>query len=753
MADKAPEPGGSAYDLLAPGIQRQLYKMRWTNLRPLQSESIRAYNHGTRDLLLMAETAGGKTEAAFLPVLSEISEEPMGSVRALYVGPLKALINDQFGRLEELCTYLEVPVHRWHGDVAASHKKLLVTQPGGVLLITPESLESLLINRTAHLGSLFGGLRAVVIDELHAFLENERGLHLASLLFRLRSYQAPGDAPFRVLGLSATIGDVTAAQRYLSPDAPESVGIVTDSGEAKEIQFRVHGYLKRFQSDETSTELVVADGTAADAEGQDDDQLTVMKLIATDLVEHCRTHSNLIFANAKGDIEVYADLANELCREQGLPESFLVHHGSLAKEVREDTEITMKAGHAMTTVCSSTLEMGVDIGAVRMVGQIGAPWSVASLKQRMGRSGRKADEPRRLRVYAVCETTKDNKDPFSQIPLDLLQAVAVCELMLSKWVEPPSPAQLDYSTLTHQIMSTIAEVGAIAPVDLYERLCRLGPFRGVAPPQFARLLRCLGEQDIIEQGPDSKLILGLLGEKLRSRKDFYAAFAGKAEYALFAADRLLGSLPIDTVPKEGEHIVFAARRWQVIDVDPARLTIHVQPARRRKRPKFTGTGGEIHPRIRERMRSLLDSDEMPVYLDGTCSAALQEARQIAHERGLSARGVLPLSGQRCLWPTWTGTAAQRTLVALLQSLDIETGDHGVALECRVSAEDLASRVRVVVRDRIDPFVLAAQMKMKQFRKYDYLLSDELLDEAAAADRLDVDSALEVIGSTFGSQLS
>lgn len=186
-----PSPSGvPAFDLLAPGVQRQLYAMGWPSLRPIQADAIRAFSGTGNDLLIMAETAGGKTEAAFLPVLSAISDEPSGSVRALYVGPLKALINDQFGRLEDLCTHLEVGVHRWHGDVPASRKAALVKEPGGVLLITPESLESLLINRTGHLERLFGGLRAVVIDEVHSFLEGERGLHLASLLVRLRRYLA-----------------------------------------------------------------------------------------------------------------------------------------------------------------------------------------------------------------------------------------------------------------------------------------------------------------------------------------------------------------------------------------------------------------------------------------------------------------------------------------------------------------------------------------------------------------------------------
>ncbi|MDP2322837.1 MAG: helicase-related protein [Gammaproteobacteria bacterium] len=423
-------------------------------------------------------------------------------------------------------------------------------------------------------------------------------MHLASLLVRLGRYVATDQPRTRRIGLSATVGDVAVAQRYLSPDEPGRVTVIADSGESKEVQFRIHGYLRPQEKPESAGEKG-SDKSAQDA--KDEAALKVMGTIAADLVEHCRTHSNLVFANAKGDIEIYADLANEVCRGEGLPETFIVHHGSLAKEVREDTETTMKSGRAMTTVCSSTLEMGVDIGSVRLVGQIGAPWSVASFKQRLGRSGRKDGEPRRLRGYVISDAAPDPKDPVSAIPIDLLQTVAICELMLKKWVEPPSPARLDVSTLSHQVISTIAELGAVTAAELHTRLCVQGPFRGFTPALFVCVLRELGQVDVVEQGPDGKLILGLDGEFLRKQKDFYAAFASKSEYAIVAGDRTLGTLPIETVPKEGEHIVFAARRWQVVDVDAAKLVLHVVPAKRRQRPKFTGSGGDVHARIRDEM--------------------------------------------------------------------------------------------------------------------------------------------------------
>ncbi|MCL4198950.1 MAG: DEAD/DEAH box helicase [Phycisphaerales bacterium] len=754
MSHASPESGShSAFALLATEVQRQLYRMKWTSLRPIQVDAIRAYLQTDSNLLITADTAGGKTEAAFLPVLSSISVEPTGSIRALYVGPLKALINDQFSRLEELCTYLEMPVYRWHGDVPVSQKKALVREPGGVLLITPESLESILINRTSALHRLFAGLRALVIDEVHAFLENERGLHLASLISRVRRYRAPQEPPFRVIGLSATVGDVSIAKHYLAPGAADEVKVISDDSAGKEIQFRLHGYFKQSEAFESP------DSDAGDAEAeeanpdmvpdtaQDLAQLEAMSTIADDLVEHCRMHSNLIFANAKGDIEIYADLANEKCRKSGLPETFLVHHGSLSKELREDTEEIMKSGRPMTTICSSTLEMGIDIGSVRLIGQIGAPWSVASLKQRMGRSGRKDNEPRRLRVYVISDSASQERDPVSQLPLDLLQATAACELMLQKWIEPPRPARLDLSTLTHQIISTIAEVGAIEAGPLFERLCRDGPFTGFSTAMFARLLRQLAGQDVLEQGPDGKLILGLVGEQIRTRYDFYAAFATSAEFSIVDGSRVLGSLPLDTLPKVGENIVFAARRWQVVDIDAGRLVLYVKPARRRKRPRFTGTGGDIHAKIREEMRLLLLSPADPVYLDSIALESLHAARAAAAEHDLARRHVLPLGRHRSLWLTWAGTTTQRTLLALLASMGIEATDREIAIECRLPDESLRMRLRASVEIDLNPLRLAHHVVPKQFRKFDHLFDDLLLDESIALDRLDCASALHILRET------
>lgn len=726
----AQEAVAKAFDLLARGVQRQLWRMGWTELRPIQVDAIRTIMLTGADMVIASETASGKTEAAFLPILSKIADEPIGSVRAMYVGPLRALINDQFQRLEQLCQYLDVPTHRWHGDVGVSAKSKLLKEPGGVLLITPESLESLFVNRSHYLTALFCGLRHVVIDELHSFLDNERGLHLQSLLCRLRRVTTAAGTSFGMVGLSATIGDFTAARKYVNRARPQSVKVIQDESGGKELKYRLHAYVASTPTDDGGQ----GDPHAPEAE------LAVMHQISEDIVEHCRGTGNLIFANAKGDIEVYADLCNETARRERLPESFLVHHGSLSREIREDTESAMKSSPAMTAICSSTLEMGIDIGSVRMVGQIGAPWSVGSLKQRLGRSGRKEGEPRILRLYIPCREPDANASVLDRLHLDLIQAVAASQLLLEGWVEPPAPARCDLSTLTQQAISVIAETGGTSAAELYDRLVQRGAFAGIEVDLFSGLVRALGQNDIVEQMEGGDLILGLEGERIRSARDFYAAFQTPAEFSVTTGERLIGTLPILVMPAVGDHILLGGRRWKIIAVDVDRSEILVQAAHGRKRPLFSGEPGVIQARIRQRMRDVLSSDADYVYLTGMARGLLRHARQVATEAGILTDPLLTVSSERTLWFTWTGTNTQITLMAIIDAAGFSTHDRGIAIEVDLPKAKASGLIQKLAAARLDPQRIAAGARPKLRRKYDYLLTDELLDMVLLRDVLDVDGA-------------
>jgi ATP-dependent helicase Lhr and Lhr-like helicase len=321
------------FQMLHREMQEQLYHMHWRELRPIQSSAIKQIIAGDGHLIISARTAGGKTEAAFLPILSLILDDHSVGVRAIYVGPLKALINDQFRRLEDLCQRSGIPVHKWHGDVSAAAKKELRKNPSGLLLITPESIESLFINYPDRIDDMFKRLAFVVVDELHSFLGTERGAHLLSLLTRLVSRS---QLPVRLVALSATFGQaegVQAARNWLSIRDTDRVAEIVEASGRRSMRYQVKGYLRVAKVDETATPESQQKRDSSEPEVTDDDRHLVENLFDT-----FRETTSLVFANNKSQLEFNADQLRRHCERVGIRNPFRVHHGSLSKSEREETE-------------------------------------------------------------------------------------------------------------------------------------------------------------------------------------------------------------------------------------------------------------------------------------------------------------------------------------------------------------------------------------------------------------------------------
>lgn len=726
-----------AFQLLHEGVRRKLWDLKWPELRPLQRDAIRAILERPGHVVLSAATAAGKTEAAFLPVLSAIADDAEnGGVRAIYVGPLKALINDQFARVEELCRHLDVPVHRWHGDVGAGDKAKLVESPGGVLLITPESLESLFVNRSRYLTKLFAGLRFVVIDEMHAFLGNERGRHLRSLLYRLAALT---ETPLRIIGLSATLGDIDVAKRYVDRDAPERVTWLEGKSPETELKLKVHAY-------ETAKEAeIIADASEHIGDFEQADNRHVRNM-AADILSHCRGYANLIFANSRNDVEQIGEHCATLAHEQALPDAILVHHGSLSADYRHDTERQMKhasdAGRAATAFCTSTLEMGIDIGNVRLVGQIGPPNSVASLKQRIGRSGRRAGTSRMLRVYLECDAIDAKSGLFDRLHLGLVQTIAVVELLREGWVEPAEASDFDLSTLTHQIISLIAETGGRRVADVFRILCRDGVFRGVDQATFVALLRQLARADVIEQTQQGELILGLVGEELRKDRGFYAAFPSAEPFVVLHDGRRIGT--VDGTPSVEHHLILAGRRWRVTDVDDRGKTVYVIPAHGKSRAPFAGGGGLLHSRVVARMREVLASDQPIAYLNDAAKRLLENARTVAREARLCVNPFVPLDLKTTAVMTWAGTRPADTLQALLAAHGMQAVDAKIALVIKNPLEDVQRQLGEIVAAPSNDAGILAALRGPPTSKYDGFL-DELLKHSLLRQRwLDLPAAAEIL---------
>lgn len=719
----------TAFDLLAEPVQRWIWDKGWGELRDIQEKAISILLGGDRDLIIAAPTAGGKTEAAFLPLVSSVLDTPgPGGFDLVYVAPLKALIKDQLGRMEDLCKQTELPVYPWHGDISQGVKSRARANPKGVLLITPESLEAMFVLRGLQIQTLFQGTRSIVIDELHALLDNERGIHLRSLLNRLE--QAVG-RQIRRVGLSATLSDMGMVKEYLRPGSPGSVDLLEGGKGGGELRLQIRGYTEGGGDDD-------------DDDGKDAARREVTK----HLFSHLRGRPNLIFAGSRQNVEWYADALREMSEKAGVPVDFLPHHANLSREHRVHLEENLKTLRRTTAVCTSTLELGIDIGDIECVAQIGPPFSVASLRQRLGRSGRRPGQPAVLRMYSIEREPQADSHPLDRLHLGLIRSIAMVELLLEKWCEPPSHQALHLSTLCHQVLSVIAERGGVNAATLYDVLCRAGPFRKVSPTLFARLLRDLGlpETALIEQAPDGTLLLGPEGEKLVEHYSFYAVFQSAEEYRVIAAGRQIGTLPAANAFVPEMTIVLSGRRWRITQVHSKDRVIEVSGDRVVRPPPFGGGGGQVHDRIIEKMKDVLSDSQVPRYLDNAAVRLLQNARSEFQRLRLDTRSVCGLGERNFLVATWAGTVKTSTLALLLKAMGYRVTAHDGFLEidqasALIPVESTLQDIASGPTDSGQPSLPGIEQCMAE--KYHRYLSAELLYEDAVTNVVDIPAMPEL----------
>lgn len=703
----------TSFDLLDSKIQRWIRNQGWKELRPVQDQSIRAILSSQSDILITATTAAGKTEAAFFPLLSLAAAREEPGLSILYISPLKALINDQHRRLETICDDLEMPAVRWHGDAPQGAKNRLMKRPKGVALITPESIEALFLRRPNVAHQLFGKLDAILIDELHAFLQGARGLHLASLLQRI---DAISERRARRIGLSATIGSPELAAKWLCAPNPESVQIIHAQGGKPELKLQIRSYFDPPEKD-AGDRLDKADPPDA------------LSDICDHLFERLRGNNNLVFAGSRKNVEATSYRLSKRAEIDGLPNEFFPHHGNLSKDLREDLEVRLKEGKLPTTaVATTTLELGIDIGSVTSVAQIGAPRSLASLRQRLGRSGRRDGTAAILRIYLRESHLSAVSGPMDRLRHSTVRACAAINLLLENFVEPPTSGDALGTVVLHQILSLIVERGGMTPQRLYGLICSPGPFSSVSSSEFAILLRYAAEPDValIEQAPDGTVMLGRMGEIITQKRDFYAIFDTADEWRLVAGGRQLGTIPLSNAIGTGTVIGFAGKRWRVVSVDDRAKVVDVISHPSGVIPNFDRTGyEELHDKLVAQMRVLYESDDVPIYLDDNAQIALQEGRQAYRKLALRKSCYVPEGRDTHLF-TWRGTAVNSVLAILgmTAGVDCEVHDLGVTF-CDCNGTDVQALLNKL---EICPPLseIAPLIENLRTAKYDEYLPDELL---------------------------
>ena len=729
----------NVFDRYAPFIQDYIYRSGWQMLRGVQNAAGEAIFGGQDNVLLTASTASGKTEAAFFPILTLLAEDPPHSVGVLYIAPLKALINDQFGRLSELCAEADISVTRWHGDAPQPQKRKLLRKPRGVLQITPESLESLLINKHMEIPSLFGDLRFIVIDEIHSLLRGDRGLQTFCLIERI--CKLAGCDPRRI-GLSATIGDPEAAGQFLAAGSGRPTVIPRFEGGREVWRLSMeHFFNTAPQADEGRPDL-------PDTPVPEPPTDTAPK--AADpgigyIFEHTRGKKCLVFTNSREECEAVCQSLRQYCEANHEPDRFLIHHGNLSASYRESAEEEMKDDDSLLSVCATaTLELGIDIGKLERAFQIDAPFTVSGFLQRMGRTGRRGDP---AEMWFVMR--EDHPEPRAlmpeMIPWYLIQGIALIQLYIEeRFVEPPRTGRLPFSLLYHQTMSTLASCGEMTPAELASRVLPLAPFHRVTQQDYRTLLRHLIGIDHISQTENGGLIVGLTGERIVNNYKFYAVFQENVEYSVRAGSEELGT--IVKPPPTGEKIAIAGRVWLVEEVDHKKREVYCTLVKGNIPAYFGDVAGDIHTHILERMYRVLAEQQNYPYLMRHAVCRLAEARQTFAKAGIAGSPLVHLGGKMWALFPWLGSYA---FLALERFLKLRCGPrlglrglspsrpYYLQFTMQVSEEDFYRITAEEAAKDFDPMELLYPKEVPVFEKYDEYLPEELVRKGFALGVLDV----------------
>jgi len=720
------------FERFPPYIQNFIYENEWTELRDVQMAAAESLFCTENNLLLCSSTASGKTEAVFFPILTLLEEVPPQSISVLYISPIKALINDQFYRLDKLLEQSGIPLTHWHGDVSASHKKRLLEDPRGILQITPESLESMLINRSNDMIRLFHDLRFVIIDEVHTLIGSDRGSQILCQLERIG--HLIGHVPRRI-ALSATIGDTAAVGDWLASNSGRKTDIPPLKRE--QLHWRLgleHFYIQDQRLDQT--EKHNAEKAIYDA--------------GFEYMYDCvKEEKALVFSNSREETEYLTATFRQIANARGDRDAFLIHHGNLSASLREEAESKMKESDEPFVTCATvTMELGVDIGKLKRVLQYEAPTTVSGFLQRLGRSGRRGDPPEMMMVFREEEPLPNAPLP-ELVPWGLLRAIAIVQLYIEeRFIEPPSIRKMPMSLLFHQTLSHLSACGEQTAKALAERILCLPPFLEIDKEDYRTLLVSMVNGDYLEMTEDGGLIVGLEGEKLLRSFKFYAVFKDSEDFTVRNGSDEIGT--ITTPPPVGDRFALAGRVWEVEEVDSSRRLVYVHVVEGKMEVSWPGDYGEIHTRILERMKRVLKEDTVYPYLEENARARLEAARVLARNTGLTTKPILSLGGITRCWFPWLGTRSFRTLVRYLKThadmLGISNisydGCHYITFRLDQGSEEemLEKMKNDVMKNGICCEELVFSGETPIMDKFDPYIPTPLLQKAYATDRLRADEA-------------
>lgn len=572
-------------------------RLKWTKLNSIQEKAIPIILD-KEDTLIIAPTASGKTEAALLPIFSEIITKRFEPMSVLYVAPLKALINDMHNRIDNWANYFHLTATKWHGDVIKSKKDSFIKNPTDFLSITPESLEVILMNRKDEdKKRMFKNIKYVVVDEIHYFAESDRGIQLNSLLNRISKYI---DGDIVKIGLSATVGNPESVAKWLNYKVP--VNIIKDSNNRK-FQYKVYN----------------------DPQAFDDPKI---------LSKYLKNYTNkkiLIFALSRADVEKYYIA---LKKELKLKYIYL-HHSSLDKNIREENEAKFKNFPNGIMISTNTLELGIDIGDIDIILQLDPPNNVSSFLQRIGRSGRRSNKQRSIIITALW---------------GVFFTLSIISLIKENKIEKIKIPTKSKDIYFHQILSSVFEDGKIINKDLFKKLKDAYVFSDISKAEFIRMINIMEELSFIDDH-DNYLSLGYNFEKKFGKNNFmnfFSVFCPNFEYKIKEGDKTVGSVDASfaLILKKGESFILGGKYWFVLDINYEKFLVNVKKDYNRKGdvPSWHSEGPPMNYLISRKVFDILtDEHDYLKFLenfDENSQNIVKNAQSLANVNGFR-KGMIP----------------------------------------------------------------------------------------------------------------
>lgn len=707
------------YGILPPFLQRFISNNGWT-FRESQIKAFDALLTTQDHLLLSAGTSGGKTEAALFPTLTSLYRRPSKTIGILYISPLKALINDQFDRVTSLLQDSGIKLTGWHGDISSNKKHALISNPSGILQITPESLQSLLMNHPDEIEHMFGELRYVIIDEVHTFMNSDRGLQLLCELGQID--MIAGCNPRRI-GLSATLSDFRQAEVWLRSTTQRDVTTVVIKQEQNyDISIDYHKFPSK-RSEEYEDSVIgyyhtILDGTAK--------------------------YNCIIFANDKETLETTKHKLEKLSLEEHIIKPYTVHHGSISPKYRAEAECMLKDRERnCTALASSTLELGIDVGDLHRVYHIDSPRSCSSFVQKLGRSGRRTGKPV---MWILCRNC--SKNMYIGINMDLVKAIAITELSLNeRWVEPVRYSNMPFGLLFQQTLAYIKCRCDVNLKDLFDDVLTMFPFKNISREDYKILIRHMEKERHIQLLGDGSLILGVSGESIVRSPSFCTSFITIEEFKVMFDKEVIGT--VQTLPHIGDIIDLSGRSWNVSEVNHKRKTIKVVPDSIHNRTFWKSGTTDVHTRIMKKMRDVLSCDDIYPYLTECCRTELEQFRDSARKNILfdNRHDDLPyLKGRvsKYLIHPWLGTIQMDTLCRLMKQTDATIDgitDYSIQFSVKADPEEYCDMINDL-KGKISPELLVTDEDVllgssTYKRKNDEFIPTELLVKAFIRDRIDL----------------